>query len=184
MFIHFLTEPRHRVQAGVVYLQSLSRQTRVVCRRFISMVREDPLAPEVSLICQQLVAEALRKVPKGDWQPVYTDARITETVALIQASYPSRRSNRDLARSVGMHTNAFIRLFRSVTGCTPVDFLKNARLEEACVLLHQTDTSIEDIAEKTGFCDRGHFSRVFTQAIGYSPARYRSFVNVCGRVRR
>ena len=50
---------------------------------------------------------------------------------------------------------------------------RRQRVERACVLLHATGNSIEQIAEATGFCDRYHFTRVFTRLRGVSPAAFR-----------
>ena len=72
-----------------------------------------------------------------------------------------------------MHTNAFIRLFRSEVGRSPQAWYMRRRIEEACRLLHHSDLSIEQIAERTGFCDRGHFTRVFRTLRRIGPATFR-----------
>jgi len=64
-----------------------------------------------------------------------------------------------------------------------VDYLTNLRLEEACVALHYGDASIEEVAEKTGFCDRAYFSRIFRARMGIAPARYRHLVNADNKLR-
>jgi len=53
---------------------------------------------------------------------------------------------------------------------------------ESCRLLHHSELSIKQIAERTGFCDRGHFSRVFRGERGLGPAEFRKGgVGVTGR---
>lgn len=59
----------------------------------------------------------------------------------------------------------------------------NLRIEEACVLLHQLAAGIDEIAERSGFCDRTYFSRVFVGRLNCTPARYRGLVNTADRLR-
>ena len=83
-------------------------------------------------------------------------------------------SNDELAELVGMNTNAFIRRFRHEIGDTPHRYHLRARIDRAAIELVHTEDPIEDIASKTGFCDRHHFSRVFSRYRGMAPARYRA----------
>jgi AraC-like DNA-binding protein len=81
--------------------------------------------------------------------------------------------NRELARAAGLQVNAFIRRFRSDIGTTPRHWHLRQRIEAACLALEEGAT-IDDAAEKFGFCDRHHFTRVFTRVRGIAPAAYRA----------
>jgi transcriptional regulator GlxA family with amidase domain len=81
--------------------------------------------------------------------------------------------NRALARLAGMNVNAFIRLFKSRTGFSLQAYSRTKRVERACDLLLHSDASLEQVAERSGFSDRYHFSRVFKKVRGISPARFR-----------
>jgi transcriptional regulator GlxA family with amidase domain len=72
-----------------------------------------------------------------------------------------------------MNANAFIRLFKSQTGLTPQVCHTRHRIDYACELLHHTPMSVEQIADRTGYCDRAHFSRVFASIRGTGPAEFR-----------
>lgn len=61
---------------------------------------------------------------------------------------------------------------RTELGVTPKSYITRARLEAAKCLLGQGET-LETIAERVGFCDSAHFSRVFTRQTGTAPGRYR-----------
>jgi len=82
-------------------------------------------------------------------------------------------SNEALADICKLATNAFTRLFKNEVGISPQRFVKRKRINSACVMLHHTDYSIDKIASKTGFVNRYHFTRIFTQITGLSPAKYR-----------
>ena len=68
----------------------------------------------------------------------------------------------------------FIRCFRDATGQTPARYVQDRRLRRAAEALVATDRSIDEIAERCGFANRYYFTRVFSQRMGVSPARYRS----------
>ena len=65
------------------------------------------------------------------------------------------------------------RLFRRVTGQSIVDYINNRRIDAARRLLENTELSISDIAEQTGFASAAHFRRVFREVMDISPLQYR-----------
>ena len=75
----------------------------------------------------------------------------------------------------------FRRLFKSLTGLTPVEYLNNLRVEHAKHLLFQKKTSgisIANIALLSGFSDPLYFSRVFKRITGQNPQEYATSVNI------
>ena len=72
-----------------------------------------------------------------------------------------------------MNIYALIRLFRERTGLTPAMYARERRIEVACVLLHHSAKSIEEIASACGFCDRYHFTHAFIRSRKTSPAAFR-----------
>lgn len=85
-------------------------------------------------------------------------------------------SNTALSRRVGMSRNGFLALFKKETHTSPQAFSRQLRINEACVMLHAQNKTIDEIAKATGFCDRYHFSRVFRRTIGSSPGFFRTSV--------
>lgn len=66
-----------------------------------------------------------------------------------------------------------IRLFKEVTGETPVNYLINLRLEASLKLLSSTELSIAEIADLTGFGSAAYMTRVFQQKLNTTPGKYR-----------
>lgn len=79
----------------------------------------------------------------------------------------------DLARKVFLSEVQFRKLFRRVTGMSPVRFVQRRRIESACRMLRGSEMSVEEIAESCGFADVPFFSRVFKHWTKTTPARYR-----------
>lgn len=78
-----------------------------------------------------------------------------------------------MAKQAGMGSRAFLNWFKGETGTTPMAYFKSRRVRDACRRLRFTTASIERIAEETGFSNRYHFSRVFRELTGRTPADYR-----------
>lgn len=113
------------------------------------------------------------------------DVRIKGALALMNSNY--NICNRKLAAHVGMSLNSFLTLFQNETNMTPQAWLRRKRLDHACEMLHFSKTSIEEIAEMVGFCDRFHFSRAFKNAYAMGPAEYRQqaqFLRDAGKIKR
>lgn len=93
---------------------------------------------------------------------LWLDAHAHETVGLQAA-----------ARYVGLGTFHFLRLFSSVVGATPHQYLVRARLRTAARLLTEHAPSVTEVALEAGFGDLSNFIRTFRRATGVSPRRFR-----------
>lgn len=66
------------------------------------------------------------------------------------------------------------RIFKSEIGTTPINYLINMRMEKAKQLLTvNSDVSIQEIAQRVGYEDAYHFSKLFKKHYGESPTKYR-----------
>ena len=91
----------------------------------------------------------------------------------MDARYATTTLNHELARMAGMSTGGFIRAFKSWFGLSPANYLINVRVREAGYLLINTEESIEQVAQKTGFPNRAYFTRAFSKVVGQPPAAFR-----------
>ena len=54
-----------------------------------------------------------------------------------------------------------------------MDYLRDARLEQACEALRSTHKRLQQISEELQFGSCNYFGKVFTKKYGISPAAYR-----------
>ena len=80
----------------------------------------------------------------------------------------------DAARAAGMSRRAFERRFISTIGRPPKAEVIRLRLERAKELLTESDWTLSEIAEKTGFNHGEYLHTVFTQKLGMTPAKFRT----------
>jgi AraC-like DNA-binding protein len=96
-----------------------------------------------------------------------------ETALWIDAHSHGDIDLEQAAAQAGISAFHFLRLFSSVLGVTPHQYLVRSRLRHAAWLLADDGLSITDIAYDVGFGDLSNFVRTFHRAAGISPLRFR-----------
>jgi AraC-like DNA-binding protein len=99
--------------------------------------------------------------------------RAVETALWIDAHSHRPIDLEDAAGQAGTSPFHFLRLFSSVLGVTPHQYLVRSRLRHAARLLADNERSVTDIAYDVGFGDLSNFVRTFHRAAGVSPRRFR-----------
>ena len=78
------------------------------------------------------------------------------------------------ASLVGMSAPQFMKTFKQVAGMTLVAYLNHVRLANGARLLRETNRSIADIADASGFSDQSYFDKRFKRAFGRTPKEFRA----------
>ena len=65
------------------------------------------------------------------------------------------------------------KLFKNNTGKTVMQYVQDARINEAKRLIISTDLSLLEIAEKVGIYDYNYFIKIFKAKVGYTPKQFR-----------
>ncbi len=73
------------------------------------------------------------------------------------------------------HTNRTTLLndFKKITGLSVNRYLIELRLKMASALLRDTDLTVDEISDRTGFHDVSYLSKVFKRKLSYTPSEYR-----------
>ncbi|TMJ47660.1 MAG: helix-turn-helix transcriptional regulator [Alphaproteobacteria bacterium] len=99
--------------------------------------------------------------------------RAVETALWIDAHSQNEIDLEHAAGQAGVSPFHFLRLFSSVLGVTPHQYLVRSRLRHAARRLADEERSITDIAYDVGFGDLSNFVRTFHRAAGVSPRKFR-----------
>jgi AraC-like DNA-binding protein len=99
--------------------------------------------------------------------------RAVETALWINAHSDRPIELNDAAGKAGVSPFHFLRLFASVLGVTPHQYLVRSRLRHAARLLAEDNRDVTDIAYDVGFNDLSNFVRSFHRAAGVSPLKFR-----------
>ncbi len=111
---------------------------------------------------------------RGEPAPMDRDGeRMLKLIGYMGQHYPERITLESLSRVVFVSANYLATIFREYTGRSPIDYLIQIRLDEACRLLRLPERAIGDITKMVGYEDPAYFSRLFRRHIGISPLGYR-----------
>lgn len=91
----------------------------------------------------------------------------------VSENFDKKISVKDVCRELGCSKSTLLSTFKRQYGETLGDYVTNLRLEEAKRLLIEGETSINEIAHKTGFYDQAYFSKVFSKKCACSPSEFR-----------
>ncbi|WP_406968335.1 two-component regulator propeller domain-containing protein [Flavisericum labens] len=79
----------------------------------------------------------------------------------------------DLGTKVGLNRTSFYYKIKSLTGLSPVEFIRDVRLKRAAQLITDSQLLIKEIAFMTGFIDIKYFSKSFKTKFNTTPTEYR-----------
>ncbi len=99
--------------------------------------------------------------------------KLRRVVDHLEARLPERVDLADLAALAGLSQSHFSRAFKASTGMAPYRWQLDARIRRAQALLIDPSTSLEQVAEATGFADAVHFGRTFRKLTGAAPGAWR-----------
>lgn len=175
LFIHFnLGMPYDYVRPGVYSILNNEFYSSLLKRIERNCIKGGDLFDfRSSMDIDILVLSVLTELPTELWMKLDMDKRIQLSQQYIQNNLQEDLSNSKLASLAFMATNSFTRLFKDNTGESVQQFVMKSKIENARLLMHHSDKSIDTIASECGFCSRYHFSKAFKQAIGMSPGYYK-----------
>lgn len=110
-------------------------------------------------------------------------SRITSLfVELLERQFPiespaqklSLRSAKEYAERLSVHVNHLNKVLKENTGKTTTEIISSRMLQEAKILLKQTDWNVSEIAYSLGFEEVAHFSNFFKKQTTFTPLAYRS----------
>jgi len=138
-------------------------------REFVAEDDVAPLAMEGVLL--EILAESARAIGHADG--IRAPKWLKRVRERLEDGYLSSPSLTELAEIGGVHQVHLSREFRKHYHCTIGEFIRKRRVEHACRLLSQTNTTLSEIALMCGFSDQSHFSAMFKAHVGLTPAKFR-----------
>jgi len=97
--------------------------------------------------------------------------RIAKALRRIHADYAASIDVGMLAAEASMSVPAFHVHFKSVTHCSPIQYVKSARLHQARLLMARNDMTAQAACAQVGYESPSQFSREFKRFFGRSPSQ-------------
>jgi AraC-like DNA-binding protein len=123
-----------------------------------------------------LISYSITPLPVSDTQK--QNDSIARACKYIHTHYSDNLSLKELASIACLSPFHFQREFKRFMGITPHEYLNDFRIGKSKKLLIE-DNEIVDIANRLGFSDQSHFSRIFLKTVGVTPGIYKSINKNC-----
>lgn len=100
--------------------------------------------------------------------------KVERMACLVAQRYLEPLDADSIGKTVNLHPNYAMNLFKKTFGTTLVDYITHHRVSHAQRLLITTDDKILDVAMASGFNTLSRFNEAFRRACGCSPREYRT----------
>lgn len=102
-----------------------------------------------------------------------TESIIQTMAQFFDEHYDEEHQIEELAYSSGMSPLDFYNQFKMHTSLSPLQYITKKRMDQARLLLTNSERKVNEIASEVGYKDSYYFSRMFKKNVGISPLIYR-----------
>ncbi len=106
---------------------------------------------------------------------------VARYTSMIAQEFSSDRSVADYAAALGVTPTHLTRVCQQTCGRTALKLLNDRIHYEACVLLRETKSPVQDIAQRLGFQSAAYFTRSFQEKSGQTPTDFRQMGGIAVR---
>ncbi|MEI5999188.1 helix-turn-helix domain-containing protein [Paraburkholderia bengalensis] len=142
----------------------------------LTVIKRDHGTPMARLVSERALSGASRRLDAilDDDEKKGISRKITTAAHWIRENYTRHISVAEAAEVAKMSERNFLRRFKAQVGLTPSEYLLRARLDASCLLLAETDMSIDGIARRCGVRSGDGLAKIFRKRLSISPTDYRA----------
>jgi DNA-binding response OmpR family regulator/nitrogen-specific signal transduction histidine kinase len=133
-------------------IRNLLAQQKLLQKRFQKQVEVNPAEVTITPVDEKFLKQALEVVEKNMDNPDF--------------------SVEDFSREMFMNRVTLYRKILSLTGKTPIEFVRSMRLKRAAQLMEKSGLSVAEIAYEVGFNNPKNFSKFFKEEFKVTPSLY------------
>lgn len=98
---------------------------------------------------------------------------IEPAIEYLESNYNKAVSVKNLAQLCHISESGFFKLFKKLTGATPIEYKHNIMIQHAIELLTNSSLSIEEVSQSVGFSSSNYFRKVFCELTDKKPRELR-----------
>lgn len=168
----------HRAQRGIIF-EGKTRET--VIEMLPEVFEKKDLGRLIALLSIfRILAEShetrfLSKMGTNTATLPNDTARINQIYAYVLSHFDENITIESMGRLANMSTTSFCRYFKKCSNKTFVDFLMEIRIGYACKQLIETDKTIGQICQESGYNSISNFNNFFKKATNMTPSAYQKY---------
>ena len=126
------------------------------------------------ILLKELSPQATNNLSDYFHLETYDKATIAQTITnYFRENYMKKISIEEIAKSTYLSTTYITKIYKEITGDTPINYLINLRMDKAREILSEGHFPIQTVAKRVGYDDPYYFSKLFKKKFGYSPSTYK-----------
>ena len=116
---------------------------------------------------------SVHTLPENTRRQKQSNDVLREIIAYVNNHYKDSLTLDNMARQTGFSREYFCRFFKQHMGITFLRYVNEVRISHAGRLLSDTDLSISEIMQESGFTNQTLFNRLFKEIYGMTPRQAR-----------
>ena len=127
-------------------------------------------------LCVSFLASLLRRLSSEDAVAHGASASrmiIYAAIDYVEHNYMNKIRIADMANACNLSLTHFRRIFGSIMGESPLNYVERIRVNKSCDLLYSTEYSVLDIALRVGFSSNNSYNRNFKKYMDMTPLQWR-----------
>lgn len=173
----FKIEPIARQTSEYSAKLTLDRQQLHITAQLLEQIRQEYQQAEpgfeivISSLMQQLVVNLSRIYQRHQLNAPQTTFALSRALVFLEQHFTSSDIDIDqIANAAFVSPRQLQRLFRQYFECSPIQYLRSLQLNYAAKLIaDEKVTSVQEIAERSGFSDSNYFSKCYKQHFAQTP---------------
>lgn len=133
-------------------IRNLLAQQKLLQKRFHKQIEVNPSEITVTSVDEKFLQQALEIVEKHLDNPAF--------------------SVEDFSRDMFMNRVTLYRKIQSLTGKSPLEFIRSIRMKRAAQLLEKSGMTVAEVAYEVGFNNPKHFTKFFKEEFNVTPSQY------------
>jgi DNA-binding response OmpR family regulator len=133
-------------------IRNLLAQQKLLQKRFQKQIEVNPAEVTITSVDEKFLQQALEVVEKQIDNPEF--------------------SVEEFSQAMFMNRVTLYRKILSITGKSPIEFIRSIRLKRAAQLLEKSGKTVAEVAYEVGFNNPKHFAKFFKEEFRVTPSQY------------
>lgn len=99
--------------------------------------------------------------------------RIKKMLQFVHEHYFEELNTEKIAKSIMVSPSECLRCFHNTISTTPIQYVKQYRVQKAVEMLKKTNKKVSDIGAQCGFQEMSYFAKTFREIHGITPSEFR-----------